>query len=148
MGGVEIVDYLDQMDRADRPTTLIASVRTDTVELADTVSGEQVSVDLPDDMFYLSFAPYVTSTHDCFYHSLTTCTGELFNETVDVTIVTEDGEVLVDKELTLFDNGFVGVWLPADITATLTVTYDGKTGTTQIGTGENDPTCLTTLQLT
>lgn len=145
--GVELVDRLDQMPRADRPEALMASVRADEVLLTDVSTGEEATLDLPEDEFYLSFAPYVTTTHDCYYHSLTTCTGELVNEEVDVTIVTDGGEVLVDDTLTMFDNGFVGVWLPADIEATLTVQYDGKTGTAEIGTGEDDPTCLTTLQL-
>lgn len=147
MDGVELVDQLDRMTRDERPTDLFASVRSDSVLLQDTQTGDEATVELPDDQFYLSFAPYLSSTHDCFYHSLTTCTGELFNEDVDVTIVASDGEVLVDDTLTMFDNGFVGVWLPADIEATLTVDYDGKTGTTEIGTGDDDPTCLTTLRL-
>lgn len=147
MDGVEMVDYLDRMERDARPTDLVASVRTDEVLVTDTVTGDEAVVDLPSDQFYLSFAPYLTYTHDCFYHSLTTCTGELFNEEIDVTIVDTDGEILVDETMTMFDNGFVGVWLPADIEATLTVEYDGKTGTTEIGTGVDDPTCLTTLRL-
>jgi hypothetical protein len=34
-----------------------------------------------------------------------------------------------------------------NIKAFLTVTYDGKSATQGIGTGEKDPTCLTTLHL-
>ncbi|WP_182353370.1 CueP family metal-binding protein [Flaviflexus huanghaiensis] len=145
--GVEIVDRLDRMPRAERPQTLMASVRSDEVLLTDLSTGEEAAIDLPHDEFYLSFAPYLTRTHDCYYHSLTTCTGELFNEEVDVTIVSDEGEVLVDDTLDVFDNGFVGLWLPADIEATLTVQYDGKTGTAEIGTGDDNPTCLTTVQL-
>lgn len=147
MDGVDMVDYLDRLPKADRPQTIIASVRANEVLLADAESGDEKLVDLPDDQFYLSFAPYVSQTHDCFYHSLTTCVGEIQNEDVDVQIVSSDGEVLVDETMTTYDNGFVGVWLPADIEATLTVEYDGKTGTAEIATGEQDPTCLTTLQV-
>lgn len=144
---MELVDQLDQMNRDERPTDLIASVRANDVLVQDVTTGDEAVVELPHDQFYLSFAPYVTATHDCYFHSLTTCTGELFNEDVDVSIVADDGEVLVDETMTMFDNGFVGVWLPAEIEGTLTVEYDGLTGTTEIGTGVDDPTCLTTLRL-
>ena len=49
------------------------------------------------------------ASHGCFYHSLTTCLGELDNEDIQVTITDEaTGEVLVDEATTTFDNGFIG----------------------------------------
>ena len=57
------------------------------------------------------------------------------------------GEVLVDGDYTTFDNGFLGFWLPRDITATLRVTYDDKAVEQPISTSEDAPTCLTTLPL-
>lgn len=75
MDAVEIIDHLDRQKVTERPTDLIASVRADELLLS---SGDQeVVVDLPDNQTYVSIAPYLTSTHDCFYHSLTTCLGEL-----------------------------------------------------------------------
>ena len=101
---------------------------------------------LTGDEFYVSFAPYVNQTHDCYYHSLTTCTGELGNADIHVTVTSDAGEVLVDEDMTTFDNGFVGLWLPRDIEATLEVTYGDLSLTQDIATGEEDPTCLTTTQ--
>lgn len=73
MDAVEIIDHLDRQKVTERPTDLIASVRADELLLS---SGDQeVVVDLPDNQTYVSIAPYLTSTHDCFYHSLTTCRG-------------------------------------------------------------------------
>lgn len=47
------------------------------------------------------------ASHGCFYHSLTTCLGELDNEDIQVTITDEaTGEALVDEATTTFDNGF------------------------------------------
>ncbi|MDP9822944.1 hypothetical protein J2S59_002753 [Nocardioides massiliensis] len=71
---------------------------------------------MPEDRFYLAVAPYVDQTHECFYHSLTTCLGELDSADVRVKIVDEaNDEVLVDEVRTTFDNGFLGFWLPRDI---------------------------------
>ncbi|MDP3968863.1 MAG: CueP family metal-binding protein [Nocardioides sp.] len=146
MTTVEIIDHLERLAAAERPTDLMASVRPgDLMISADT--GE-LSLDVPEDRFYLSVAPYVDQTHECFYHSLTTCLGELDSAEVQVQIVDEtNDEVLVDETRTTFDNGFTGFWLPRDIEGTLRVTYDGKTGSTRFTTDQDAPTCLTTLQL-
>ena len=110
---------------------------------------QETSVPIPEGDFYLSFSPYVNSSHECYFHSLTTCVGELQNAEVSVKI-TDDatGEVLVDDSLTTFDNGFVGLWLPRGIDATVTVEHDGKTASSPITTkGDDAATCVTTLHL-
>jgi hypothetical protein len=142
---VEIVDHLDRLGGDDRPADLMASVRPGELLLSDD-EGE-LALDLPEDRFYLSVAPYVSDTHECFNHSLTTCTGELAGEPVEVSVVDASGQVLVDEQTTTFDNGFLGLWLPRDVAGTLRVTHDGLSAETAISTGEDDPTCLTTLQL-
>lgn len=147
MDTVEIVDHLDRLGGVDRPADLMASVRVD--ELLISSGDQEYALDLPEDRFYLSVAPYVDQTHECFYHSLTTCKGELGATDVEVQIVDEtNGEVLVDGTETTFDNGFVGFWLPRDIEGTLRISYDGKSAETDFATDEEAPTCLTTLQLT
>lgn len=144
----ELVDRLDLMPVEERPTDLMASVRPGSLVLSDTTGGEEVELDLPEDLFYLSMAPYVDRTHDCFHHSLTSCMGELRGEEVTVTITDDaDDTVLVEETAPTFDNGFVGYWLPGDIEATVTVEYEGRSGSTPISTGVDDPTCLTTLEL-
>lgn len=144
----ELVDRLDLMPVEDRPTDLMASVRPGSLLLSDTAGGEEVELDLPEDLFYLSMAPYVDRTHDCFHHSLTSCMGELSGAEVTVTITDDaDDTVLVEETAPTFDNGFVGYWLPSDIDATVTVEYEGRSASTPISTGAGDPTCLTTLEL-
>lgn len=146
MDTVEIVDHLDRMAGADRPADLMASVRPDVLALSS--GRDQVSLAMPEDRFYLSVAPYVDQTHECSYHSLTTCTGELSSTDVRVRIVDETNDrVLVDETRTTFDNGFTGFWLPRDIVGTLRVTAAGRTGQVRFATDEDAPTCLTTLQL-
>lgn len=144
---VEIIDHLDRQKVTERPTDLIASVRAD--ELLLSSDDQEVVVDLPDNQTYVSIAPYLTSTHDCFYHSLTTCLGELDNEDIQVTITDEaTGEVLVDEATTTFDNGFIGFWLPDDVTGLIEVSYQGRTGTTEFSTTDDGATCVTDLRLT
>lgn len=145
LSGKEIVDHLDRLAGPDRPTDLMASVRVGELVVSDGV--DEVGVPLPDDEFYLSFSPYVDSTHECYFHSLTTCQGELTRQDIEVRIVADDGEVLVHEVATTFDNGFVGYWLPRDIDATVEVGYEGLTGELDIATDADSPTCLTTLQL-
>jgi hypothetical protein len=141
----EVVEALDQKS-GERQRDVLASVRYDSLVLKDD-SGES-QVELPDGQFYLSVAPYVSRTHECYYHSLTTCTGELADQIVDVTIVDSAGKTLVDGPARTYANGFVGFWLPRDIEGTITVTHEGRTATSAISTGQEAPTCLTTLQLT
>lgn len=147
MDAVEIIDHLDRQKVTERPTDLISSVRAD--ELLLSSDDQEVVVDLPDNQTYVSIAPYLTSTHDCFYHSLTTCLGELDNEDIQVTITDEaTGEVLVDEATTTFDNGFIGFWLPDDVTGLIEVSYQGRTGTTEFSTTDDGATCVTDLRLT
>src|SRR5690606_40844721 len=87
-------------------------------------------------------------THECYCHSVTTRRGELAGKDVHVTIAERDtGTVLVDEVATMFDNGFVGFWLPSGIDATITVAYEGYAASSDISTGPDAPTCLTTVKL-
>ena len=142
---VDVIDALDRLPLDQRPADLRASVRPGALEVSD--GDVQESLPIPGDRFYLSIAPYATTTHDCFYHSLTTCKGELGGRNVHVLIKDDAGKVLVDEARTTFANGFVGFWLPRNIHGTSTVTYQGKTGQAELGTGRDDPTCLTTLKV-
>lgn len=147
MDAVEIIDHLDQQPVAQRPTDLIASVRTD--ELVLTGQDQEITLDLPEDLTYVSVAPYLTQTHDCFYHSLTTCLGELGNEPIEVTFTDEaTGDTLIDEQTTTFDNGFAGFWVPREATGTIEVTYQGRSGATEFSTTADGATCVTDLRLT
>lgn len=142
--GREVVEALDQLD-AQRPLPLAASVRYDEVLLSD--GSTEAAMPLDGDQFYLSLAPYETSTHECYFHNLGTCRGELAGEDVHVTISTDDGEVLVDEQVTPYANGFVGFWIPKDVAGSVVVTRDGKRAESRFSSDAEGPTCLTTLQL-
>lgn len=146
MDTVEIINYLDRLGGAERPEDMMASIRPG--ELMVSAGGDEFSLGIPEDRFYLSVAPYVDQTHDCFHHSLTTCKGELPSTYMQVEIVDETNDkMLVDEIRTTFENGFAGFWLPRNIEGTMRVTYDGKTGVAEFATDQDAPTCLTTLQL-
>ena len=140
----EVVEALDQ-DPAARPLSLMASVLYDEVTLDD--GTNQATLPLDDDEFYISVAPYENRTHDCYFHSLGTCQGELTETDVHITVVSEDGETLMDEDTTTYANGFVGFWVPKDIKGTVTVTKDGKTGEVEFSSDKEGATCITTLQL-
>jgi hypothetical protein len=147
MDAATIVDHLDRLGLQQRPSDLKASVRP--TELQLTWGTKEYDLPLPSDRFYLSVAPYLDQTHECFFHSLTTCKGELGGKQVRVRVTDDaDGSVLVDEEQTTYANGFVGFWLPRDIRGTVEITYAGHRGQASFGTDDDAPTCLTTLHLT
>ncbi len=141
----QVVETLDQ-DPAPRPRPLMASVRGDRVIFTD--NGAQVSMPLTGDRFYLSIAPYENRTHECYFHSLATCQGELVNTAMHVKITDAAGAALVDREVTTYANGFVGFWVPTGSAGTITVTKGGKQAQIPYATRADSPTCLTTLRLT
>ena len=143
-----VIERLDAMAIAERPGGLRASVQPDALVLTDIQRGE-TRLPMPEDEVYLSIAPYRELTHDCHFHSLTTCIGELGNADVQVTLTDADGETVLDEARQTFDNGFVGVWVPRGLVdATLRITHQGRSGTATVSTArEDDPTCITTLRL-
>ncbi|WP_430868402.1 CueP family metal-binding protein [Demequina aurantiaca] len=149
MDAREIIDYLDAMAIVERPDDLMASIRPSALTLTSG-SQNETTLPMPDDLFYVSIAPYEEQTHECYFHSLTTCTGELQNADVEVLVTdASSGEVLVDETRTSFDNGFVGMWLPRGIDVNVELEYDGLSAATELTTSGGDAaTCVTTMQLT
>lgn len=145
----EIIDRLEALPVAERPQNLIASVTAMSLQLRDD-AGREAELPLPEDQFYLSVAPFVETTHECAFHSLTTCRGELRSREVDVSVVDSDsGETLEGGARTTHDNGFFGLWLPRGITVELTCTLEDLAGTASLSTRADEGlTCLTSLQLT
>ncbi|MBP2384407.1 CueP family metal-binding protein [Brachybacterium sacelli] len=145
----EIIDQLEALPVAERPQNLIASVTATSLQLQDDAE-RKAELPLPEDQFYLSVAPFVETTHECAFHSLTTCRGELRSREITVSVVdSSSGEIFEEGARATHDNGFLGLWLPRGITAELTCTLEDYTGTAPISTqAEDDLTCLTSLQLT
>lgn len=141
----EVIDHLDRLGGDERPTDLMASIRTDEVVLSD--GTRETTLPMPADELYVSMAPYVDQTHDCFFHSLTTCQGELVDADVDILVRDDQGEVVLEETTTTYANGFVGVWIPRDLTGTVVLTVDGRSVEAPLSTTADSATCLTGLQL-
>lgn len=140
-----VVEALEAIPVAERPEGLAASVTAGAVRLRG-ADGAEAS--LPLQRFYLSVAPFVSTTHECTFHAPVGCKGEQANALARFTITDADtGAVLAEGERVMADNGFAGFWLPVERRVTVTATVGGKSGEVTTGTGADDPTCLTTLQL-
>lgn len=144
----QAIDKLDRLPTEQRPSEFTAQVQPSQLVLTHQ-SGRTAGLPMPEDQFYLSAAPYVNQTHSCHFHSLTTCLGELYGEEVEVKASNaETGEVLVNKSMETFDNGFIGLWVPRGITVDLEFAYEGKTAKSTVSTaGTTNATCLTQLRL-
>ncbi len=117
-------------------------------ELVVIIDDSRISVDMPNDEFYLSVAPYIDSTHTCGFHSATGCRGELKQESFHLEFVDLEGNVILSENMTSMSNGFIDLWLPRNIEGTLTITQDGLSSSKIISTEAGEPTCETTMQLT
>lgn len=146
LDGMSVEEIVYSLDKTKSdPEGLGASITAEHLVLFD--NTQEIRLALPEDKFYLSFAPYINQTHPCATHSLSSCQGELVNQTVNVIITDENGEEIINSEMTTMENGFVGVWLPRNMNATIQVSYNGLSAETSIATFSDSNTCLTTLQL-
>lgn len=110
-------------------------------------NNKETTFDLPDDEFFVSIAPFETTTHPCAIHSLTGCQGELVEKEFQVHIEDEDGNVVIDETITSLENGFIDLWLPRDKNFNVTIEHNGKVAESEISTFKEDNTCITTMQL-
>lgn len=110
--------------------------------------GAKNIYDLPEDEFFVSIAPFITQTHDCFDHSLTGCQGELVEETFDIYLEDQKGNVLINDSMESFANGFIDLWLPRNETFHITIVFGDKKVESQFSTFSEDGTCITTMQVT
>ena len=61
--------------------------------------------------------------------------------------VDQNGNVLVDGNITTLKNGFFELWLPRDRKIMLTIQYSGLTAKGMIETFADSKTCVTTFRL-
>src|SRR5690625_1074421 len=106
------------------PDNISASINSHQLIVQE--NDDEKIYDLPEDEFFVSIAPFISETHECAIHSLTSCQGELVEETFHVTVKAEDGDAIVDEEMETFANGFIDLWLPRDEYLTVTIEQDGK----------------------
>ena len=117
-------------------------------ELVVILDDTRVSIDMPEEEFYLSVAPFIESTHECAFHSATGCRGELKQEEFFVEFIDSDGNTIVSENMMSMSNGFIDLWLPRNIEGTLTITQGELSTSKLISTESGEPTCETTMKLT
>ena len=61
-----------------------------------------------------------------------------------ITITKDDGTVIVSESMRSMDNGFIGLWLPKDISASLQIDYLDTSVTIPLTTNISSDTCITT----
>lgn len=111
-------------------------------------NDQQYRVELPQDIFFVSIAPYVEDTHECAVHSLTGCRGEMPEQAFEVLVEDEQGQVVVEDTLVSGANGFIDLWLPRDRLYSIKIIgSDGKSQDNTLSTYDADKTCITTIQL-
>lgn len=145
----ELVDELDRTPLDQRSQEFASSITSETLILSDQ-NQQTVEIPLPEDFVYVSVAPYIAQTHECYNHNLTGCVGELQNEEITVSLIdSATGEAVLDEVVQTYDNGFVGFWVPRNLEGTLTITHDGLRASEDFSTvGTGARTCITTMQLT
>ncbi len=141
----QLIEEMEEYAFNNPNSELSGAVFGDRIELSDSKNSQ--TIELEGDMFYLSVAPYETSTHSWTNHSLTGCRGELVEEEMEVVVVTEDGKEIYRETQKTHRNGFTGVWLPREIKGNMTVNYKGLSSTVPIETYKNSNTCYTNLEL-
>lgn len=78
---------------------------------------------------------------------MSSCQGELAEETFEVRAVDQYGKVLVDGTISTLRNGFFELWLPRERRIELSIRGMNLKAKDFIGTFDGSNTCITTIQL-
>lgn len=143
VGGLSVKDMVSKLDSiTNEPIGSSASISGTQVTMMD--NDQKYVIKLPSDSFYLSMAPYINDVHPCTQHNLVSCRGEQFNKEFDVNITTKAGKVILNQKMKSMNSGFIGIWLPRNIEAVLTIKLGDLSVTQDIATFADSITCLTT----
>lgn len=147
--GLDGLTVSEMVEKLENQTNELSSLKAsiDGTNLNLVINGETIAYSLPKDLFYLSFAPYINTSHRCGTHNLISCRGELVNTTFQVIVTDKDGNEILNQEVNSYENGFAGIWLPSNMEGSIRVSYNGLSSEALISTFAIDYTCLTTLLL-
>jgi len=136
----EVAEYLE-IRGVDSPVFAVAF--PDRLEL----TYEESYLNLYDEYFYVSIAPFINETHECVMHVLTGCQGELTQADLEVKITNSSGDVVFAGTQQTYQNGFMGFWLPRNEDYTIEFEFEGYQGEFYFSTHDDDQTCLTEFRL-
>lgn len=115
--------------------------------------GSHSSVKIPNDMFFVSIAPWINTTHPCTNHVPTGCTGELRNKSMHLVVKdAKSGETIKSEKVNTRNDGFIDIWLPRHKTLDVSIHYGNNTGVfleakETISTHSGERTCITSMKL-
>ena len=138
----DIEVLIDQLETRDFEGALSASITHQTVSIQ--TEEDAYTFDLLNEMFYISFAPYINMTHECYTHSLTGCQGELVNQDMEIKVYDESNQLIDDRIINTGDDGFIGLFLESGQTYRIDVVYNDLT--TEFYTSPTQ-TCYTEARL-
>lgn len=141
---MNIVELIDTLENDSYGSKVQASIGEDTLAL--NLEGEAYAFSIPNDFFYISFAPYINQTHECYTHSLTGCQGELIYKDMLIGIYDSKGNLIEEKTMNTGDDGFIGLYLDRFVQYQIKVSYQGLNSQFLVDTS-SDQTCFTEERL-
>lgn len=109
--------------------------------------GESISFPLDQDQMYIAVAPFLDFTHPCYDHYLSSCSGELKNREMMITLINAEGSVVEERQILTAGNGFFEIWIDRDAVYTLEIQMDGVSGSGTVSGIAGSRTCVTDIQL-
>lgn len=131
----------------DLNSNLSSTITSQTLTIEDESINKSEVIDISQNDFFVSIAPYENSTHPWENHILTGRKGEMVDKDFKVKIEDKEGNIVVDKKVNSGSNGFLDFWLPRNKKFNITIEYKNKSTNSMISTFDKDPTCITTIQL-
>lgn len=110
-------------------------------------NGQKWQVALPADRMVVAIAPYITRTHPCKVHYMSSCQGELVQTSARVVATNAEGKEVFRGTVKTLENGFLELWLPRNQSYQLSLEVLGRSVTGLISTFSNSDTCITTFRL-
>ncbi len=98
------------------------------------------------DMFFLAVGVYANETHPCPKHS-DGCDAEFKNVALNYTIISDNGEFILQDSAMTGENGFFDLYLPKGKYYIATFTVEDKSGVGIITTRGGSSNCLTEIQV-
>lgn len=137
-------ELIQQLENNDYQGNISASISDQSIYL--NIDGKALEIDIESEDLYIAFAPYISTTHDCYTHSLTGCRGELIDQDITVRIYDEFDELLEEEIYNTGHDGFIGLFLTKRELYRVEVSYDGKLSSFEVRENTNQ-TCYTEVEL-
>jgi hypothetical protein len=137
-------ELIQQLENKDYQGNVRASISDQSIYL--NIDGKALEIDIESEDLYIAFAPYISTTHDCYTHSLTGCRGELIDREVTVKIYDEFDELLLEEVYNTGRDGFIGLFLTKGNYYRVEASYDGKLSSFEV-IENTSQTCYTEVEL-